>query len=465
MHLMHQAQAQLCPAYQIEYLKDVLQTIKSLGKDMLEMAYCVVMFCVNSIGALFAKSAFTMASMMSVATSYLKRLIDILGRIIMPILNAIVNILFGTSSLGQVMRECLRLLCEMYNIVIKDIVVPIWCGAVLPALYYILSSLSGIVGTFDRTAGEKITSVWFAISGNAGVDPRRCIGMLAGNIKCAADTTDDTNGSAAFLPQSLATRCWTDLPPGTPLAGGISAATYLSCTESDTCAMDPLHFDLYDPSSKLVSCASCRSVEDASTMRRFGCNTYLKRCTCGVMASRPAKCSSAYDCSAAVCAVSSQMDNIAESFASMPCDQCGGAGMQPTCVEGTCACVDIAQAGVVQTCDVGMRGRTVSLLEATGKCFASTNPDIPHTLSAELALDFSTLALVPCIKGLSSNACLGVIMPLSSGAGQFVRSLVIVFMPSVSRRRLLSVEDDPTDHCIVGAPRFAFDLVHLDAPC
>lgn len=440
-------QTHQCPANQIEYLKDILKSIKHIGKELLELGFCFIMFCVNSLGALFSVSSDAMAAMMQLATSYLKRFIDILGQIAMPILNAMVSIIFGTSSLGQIIREALRILCEIYNNTIRDLVVPIWCNILLPALYFVLRSLSGIVGPFDSNAAGKIDEVWNAISGGGGgvtaADIRRCISTLAPHIVCNTANEDDFNSNgSAFLPQALATRCWTSSS-----AGGISADNYLSCTSSDTCALDVLNFDLYDSKAALVSCASCPSFSVAA----FGCNTYLKRCTCGGGMAPPSQCSSAADCSISdrVCAVSSRLDNVANAFAKMPCSECGPS-LLPSCVEGTCACTQ--PDGLAQTCDIGMRGRRVSMLESSGFCLAT---NIPYfSISVDLVLDFSTLSLVSCLKdGLSrNNACLGVIYPTSQNA----RSLVVIFMVNpvpFSSRRLLgdtphhkTPDENNTDH-------------------
>jgi hypothetical protein len=423
------AQAKSCPANQIEFLKDVLKTVKVIGKDILEMGYCVAMFCANAVASAFGGGSGSAALAGSMASTYLARFMDIAGRIIMPVLDAVVTVIFGKSGLGQVIREALRLLCEIYNFIVKYWYKPVWCGFLRPTLYVVLDGLSRFIGVFDRGVADKISSVWTAISGGgSGTDVNSCMGSMAGQLVCPAFGANADANVSEFLPQAFATRCWLNS------GGGITSPTaYLTCTSSDTCATDSTHFDNYDASDPLSSCASC---PDAS----FGCNTYLKRCSCGAASSQPpAQCTSSSDCARGICAVSSRLDNVADAFTSIPCNECGGSGMHATCVEGTCACVDITHAGTVQTC--ADRGRPISLLSSAGaSCFASSNPD--YTFLTQSVLDFSTLAVVPCIRGLSSSGayCMGVFMPLSSGLGQFAQSLVVIFLPSVERkgRKLLS---------------------------
>ena len=340
------AQAQICPANQIEFLKDVLKTMKVIGKDILEMGYCAVMFAANAVAGAFGSAA-SAEAMSIMSKTYLARFVDIAGRIIMPVLNAIITVLFGKSGLGQVISEALRLLCELYNMFIRVWLVPVWCGVLRPTLYVVIQGLSSVIAVFDRGVADKISEIWTALSGaGGGTDLKSCLGTsVTPQLSCPAflDAGGGGVNASEFLPQPLATRCWANS------GGGGFATSYLTCTSSDTCAVDSTHFD-----EQLRSCASC---PDAS----FGCNTYLKRCTCGsTLASVPGKCTSSSDCAPSVCAVSSRLDNVADAFTHMPCNQCGGSGMHATCVEGTCACVDVTRAGTVQTCPV--RGRPLSLI-------------------------------------------------------------------------------------------------------
>ena len=81
------------------------------------------------------------------------------------------------------------------------------------------------------------------------------------------------DNSSLFLPQAMATVCWKGSMGGGILNGQDSL---LTCTASDTCALDALASD--GIADKLIYCGSCPS---SYTTGAFSCNTYLRRCTCG----------------------------------------------------------------------------------------------------------------------------------------------------------------------------------------
>ena len=497
--VLSQAQAQQCPAYQIEYLKGIMQSIKNIGHDLLYMGYCLVMFMANILGMAFSQDAFSMNSMLQMAQSYLVEFVTTAEEIIMPLLDAMINLLFGVSPVGKVLKDALYYLCEYYNYIIKNIYIPIWCVIIRPALYVIFNALEGIVVPFNRDAANKIDAVWVAIAGGDGgisiSDTTQCIGSLKININCGGDTmaeSGNANGQT-FKTAALATLCWTDSASisssmgGAGVLGGVSAASYLSCTASDTCALDPLNFDSssyadYTTSKQnLVPCISCPSIEAETGAQRFGCDTYLKRCTCGIASNTPAQCMSNSDCSTqqqqAICAVASNLDLVSQASTHVPCNECGSMGMQPACVmsgnEAICACVAIAQIGTLQACN--NRGQSVSLLQATGQCLATSNYDLQtNSLSSDLVLDFGTLTIVPCAFGMSSdNGCIGISLPLASGGGQYARSLVVILLFSSSstsarRRHLLNhyhhthTQNNTNDTSQVAATSSA--LLALSAP-
>ena len=163
--------------------------------------------------------------------------------LIIPILDAIVNVLFGTSSVGRVIKQALVLLCQTYNMAMQYFFVPCWCAIIRPAIYGLCQALEGLLGVFSSSAANQVSQIWNAISGgDGGLDVQSCLGSLALQIDCSAGNAGDGNSSAlTYLPAPIATRCWTDATPSAQMEGagpfgGQTDAAFLACTGSDTCA-------------------------------------------------------------------------------------------------------------------------------------------------------------------------------------------------------------------------------------
>ena len=456
-------QAAQCPGYQIEYLKDVLQSIKLVGKDILYMGYCLVMFVVNILGSAFSAgspAAFTAMSRMAI--KYIGGFIDTASKVIMPVLDAMVNILFGTSSVGSVIKESLYYLCMTYNALMKYFYIPGWCGVIRPGIYVILKFIKSLVSAFDTNTGKQINDIWVTIAGgDYGLsidDTRQCLGSIKLELECRAkDSLDRQDNASEFLIQPVATRCWVDSISGNSGAGsvlsGSSGNSYLSCTASDTCAKDPLNFDSYNARSDLSSCASCPYIPLEEMAQRFGCNTYLKRCTCGIRSKMSSECLTNSDCNQySTCSVASGIDFVRDAATTMPCSECGWLGSESVCVmdradtTGVCACVSVSQSESLHSCSQSILGQRVPLLEAKGQCLVTNDPNVNSVISPSLVLEFTTLAIAPCALGIANSACLTVKLPMSSG-GQYPRYLAVILGISSSsgfslggggrRRRLL----------------------------
>jgi hypothetical protein len=453
---LSRAQAKQCPGHHMESVKNLLLQIKLVTYDVLYMAYALLMFGINAIGSvLVAGDAFSASTMLEMAAHYLGRFIKVAEKAIMPILNACITVLFGTSTFGQVMQTVLSILCQAYNIVVNDVMLPIWCGVVRPALYGIFEALRAVTRVFSNKAADDIRDVWIAISGSdGGPDPATCLGSLVAKIDCDAGRYRADDNQSNYLAAAVATRCWVDNSGGSASFGGggpLGGATdtgFLACTGSDTCAQDPLHLDA-TTDKPLLACAACPNVE-------YACNTLLKRCTCGASARAPDACMTSSDCmrSGPECAIVSDLNDVLMATSHLPCNECGAFGMQPACVRlsataaGTCVCAAVAATGTFQQC--AARGRTVSLLQATGFCLGTVDLTL-NLLSPSLVLDFGALVIVSCVRGLSANGCVGVELPLASGGRYPVSLVVIILEPSAAglntnRRRLLVADEDAPWH-------------------
>ena len=473
---LSRAQVTQCPGYQMEYLKNLLAQFKQVGYDLLHMAYCAGMFFINAIGAVMnANDPFAADAMLTLAAHYVGEFIKDAEKIIMPILNAAVTVLFGTSSFGKIMSTALGLLCQIFNVFINDFVIPSWCAIIRPALYVIFKAFEVLVGVFSPSAGGKIHDVWVAISGgDGGIDPSTCLGSMVQTIQCDAGKFGIDDNASTYLPAPVATRCWADstsaamqMAGGGPFSGSIGDASYLTCTGSDTCAQEPLAYD-----SALIACSACPSAFDSSnafdaTATAYGCDPTLKRCTCGASVRVPDSCLTSSDCSQqaqAQCAVVTDLQFASsQASTSLACTECGSLGMQPSCVRttadslGTCACAAVLAASTLQKCSA--QGQRVPLLQATGFCLATADLSA-NLLSPSLVFPFSALSIAPCLIGLSDNGCVGVDLPLASG-GAFTTPLAVILAPAPpsssyalsSRRRLLSLSSSISN--ISESERFA----------
>ena len=425
-----------CPGWQIEYLKGVLKTFKIIGHDLLYLGFCTVMAGANLIGMVFAADDTGATTMANTAMYYVGEAVKAAAKLIMPILDLCVDVLFGTSGAGKVIKTIFETLCEIFNIVVFDILIPIWCAIVRPILQQTLKIIQLLIYAIDKNVGEQVKQLYDVFLGGSSSDIQACLGKLNVRIVCKVDNTDDGNASD-FPNQPMATRCWVDNSPSYYTAGGsvltgTSTNSFLSCTVSDTCALDPLRFDNYENKADLVPCVSCPAVHLGDEGQRFGCNSYLKRCTCGVRTQQPGACLQNSDCSNQprgnpICSVTSNIDFARDSVTSMPCTSCGGLGAEPVCVvdgaadTGVCTCMAIRQSNALHGCTEA--GKDVFLLNQAGQCLIMTSPNQATSLS----LSFSELALAPCMMGTDS-LCVAVSLPLTS-SGTSQQPLYAVLLP------------------------------------
>ena len=412
-------QRDLCPGYQIEYLKTVLKTLKLIGHDLLYMGFCAVMGGVNLVGAVFAVDPGASTSMSKMAVYYVKEAVATAIKVIMPILNTIVDVLFGSSSAGKVIKNIIEVICKMWNFIIEYIVKPYWCFYLRPYFGSIVRLLALVIGAFDpKTADNLMTFVSAVMGGGDPWDLGGCLGSINIQIPCSM-AEDEDNGT--FFPNApMATRCWIDSSHSYYTAGGSVLAgtttnSFLACSMSDTCAVEPLRFDDYDSKTDLVPCVSCPAVLIADEGQRFGCNSYLKRCACGVRTQKPADCMRNSDCRSVICSVTSNIDFARDSVTSIPCEQCGTLASEPVCImdgaasTGICACAVVLKDRVgLHTCE--KVGAPIIVINPTGICLTMTSNDQLGSNS----LSFSELSIAPCGMG-ASGVCILVSLPMTSG--------------------------------------------------
>lgn len=446
----------LCPASSLEIFKDMLASLKTAGHDLLYLAYNQVMMVANIIASVFTISAGKDASFyLRTAVKYMLELFALIIKILIPLLDIIVE-LFGTiSPIGNIMKEILIFLCEAYNWVMREIIIKRWCYIVRPVAIGILKAVQALAFISSHVV-DTIQDV-LNIIGDGSTET--CIAFYNAKAMAKCPTKNDYSlNFTVFQPQSMATLCWANEGGGGIYTG--VTQSLLSCTSSDTCALDPLLFD--DATQEgLVSCGSCPSI-GASSGFRFRCDTFLQRCVCGVMDDTKTECTKNYDCSVpqtSMCGVAGSLEEMRSSYVSVPCGSCASmGGMQPICVidgqgqYGVCGCANIITD--LMTCKSQQIGSPTMALFSPKTCAVILDPfkvaTISQTINIQsITLDFSEIALVKCTLG-SQNLCMDVSIPYSVSTGNIDMQLVVVtkllsivqpLVSSSGRRRLLSATD------------------------
>ena len=151
---------------QVEYLKNIFETLKLLGHELLYMGYCMVMFVVNVLGAVVSSDQFSTESMLKLAMGYMEEFVKTSQDIIVPLLDAAVSLLFGQSPLGKILKEIIAILCQIYNVAMENFYQPYWCTIIRPALYIVLTAIEGIFYAFFLApAANLIKDIQTAIMG------------------------------------------------------------------------------------------------------------------------------------------------------------------------------------------------------------------------------------------------------------------------------------------------------------
>ena len=453
----------ICPASSLEVFKDMLSSLKTAGHFLLQMVYSYTMMVANVIASVFTiisgkDGTFYLAK----AGEYmLDFFTSILSKLLMPLMDIVIHLLSTISPIGKVMAKLLNLLCMAYNWVMKEIIVQIWCEVVRGAVILILK-LARALAFSDSNAVEGIQKILDLIGDGSASS---CKAYYNANVlaTCPSDNTPTFNINQ-FQPQPMATLCWANAGGGGVYTG--ATESLLSCTSSDTCAKDPL---LFDDASKegLVYCGSCPSTTQSNSLvsLRFGCDTYLQRCVCGVLENTKSECTKNSDCSVprgAMCGVAKSMEEVRSSYVSVPCGSCGGMGMEPVCMIdgqgalGVCGCASVAS-NLLACASQQLGSRTGLTSHSMDMCAAVLDPFKVASIKASfavqaLSLDFGEIAIAFCALGGYQNLCMDVSIPLSATIGFVERPLVVLLQllsivtPSTqaqagSGRRLLSQTD------------------------
>ena len=343
--------AQRCPATIMESVKTIVGYVRKLGRDLLEMGYDYYMVIASALAmpaALLPPAHPEMlVTLTAMVMSYFEAFLTIFLKDVFPLLESLTNMVLCSSTIGRIIevlplppwvghghatdardaQVVLQALCEFYNKVISQVIQGVWCYVLMPAIVDILQFVQGLASLGGQGPASAVAAISRAIGG--GNTPAQCAAGFNMQTTCnfGCDKQENTS-STAFQPQAMATICWSGDTGGGLLSG---QSSLLTCTASDTCALEALGAD---NANSLVYCGSCPSLESAGVLGAFACDTVLQRCVCGAVPAPPQACVSTSDCmqTGAVCGISNTIGGVSTAFVTPQCSVCASLGQEPVCV-------------------------------------------------------------------------------------------------------------------------------------
>ena len=424
--------AATCPAGKMEMLKTILKVIRSLGDDLLLLGYDVTMLFASLLAMVFSPDASTTSSMTVMAFQYFGSIVTLIEATILPIIEDVLRMLLQTTAFGKVLLQILQGLCLTFNWLMSNVLAYIWCPVIRPAVFTVLTIVQDLASLFSSDVANEIYTISTALGG--AEDVQTCIARFSTQYPCNFLSGDPMENASQFLPQATATICWSSATGGGLLSGQDSL---LSCTASDTCAIQALSFDKSSYGSSgvepLVNCGSCPSLDTATFAGgAYACDTYLGRCVCGRPTATPQTCIRTSDCTqnaAAVCGVSDRIDQVSTAFVTPLCSSCRALGMEPVCVVsdatrgGDCACLQNV-VSLLLSCPSTAGGTNVHVVDNSqfGRlCVAALDASRSMSLKsmaypASVTLQYSDYAVADCILATGNNMCMNVMIPYADAA-------------------------------------------------
>ena len=446
-----------CPATPLNTLKTMCNSVRTIGNDVLQMGYDLGMMLLSILAMPFsANDPSTFATLSQLMMSYFEQFIKIFTTDLMPLLEQVVYMILQTSDVGRAIAKVLQALCIFFSNLMSEWLQIVWCIFLRPAIQGILSIIQEFAQLArDTNTAKNVASISQALGFNDDISTCQSkfkpMGCNFFDQSVAANTS-------LFLPQATPTICWSNEMGGSALAGYTSL---LTCTASDTCALQPL----YATSAQLVYCGSCPAIIDPSVNLQasgYQCDVYLRQCTCGVPTREPQPCTHTSDCvqQETQCSISDSMSTWTNSFITTPCSTCSSLNKQPVCVltaptaTGYCTCANVQQKLLTCSADsVGSMVHVATDKQSTALCMVALDSSIAasvHKVAAQAAvytMPFSQFVVSPCIAGLYLNLCLNVQMPYTVSQSSSVSSFVVLYSTGASNsRRLLSVSAPDPQH-------------------
>ena len=415
-----------CPSTELVPVKEALMMMREIKTLLIELYYYFAQIC-SQLGSLLVSAIMANEQMLKRAGDKLMLYVEIFIARVLYIMDELARVMFKVifgQGLPEEIVKILRILCDFYNWVQRDIVGTSPDSGVLCVLFNLLGRAYGILAdAFEAIMNLDIlgtrpfkilffipaTSMRFASNFFLGALPCNTEGLMM----CDFTDIPEDNIPDGALP--VATRCFstytTFYGDGQPL----------SCTQADTC-----HTSLVDRS--VIMCGSC---EHKGSTKRFGCSPITKICTCAVPVMVETPCNANSDCyeQDQTCRLlDSQFNPGFGGF--QRCAVCQNSRMcflQPGRTSGYCACG--LQEIHFDSCQLSQLG-TSPALRIDSMCLHTRDPNFKTTLSGQ---SYDNMLTVPCNHvNSASSFCTRV-----SGAS----AEAYMVSSSITGRRLLALEE------------------------
>ena len=396
-----------CAAVKLNVLVDVIQTVRLIMKQLVELNYYV------------AKLGLHLFSMIGQSDSRRQETLRQMGALLTLIKNKFISVFnaFGdifyrvvmSGPLGKWLEGAIKFMCTLIHALINDIVYVVLCWTRAACLGFLQYVALPFVNILNRITFGKLSYLTADIASAQTV--------IKSNIPCAKSTlfscdihyVEDEAGSS-LLP--VATRCMAGVEPGIGSLG---------CSAADTCLADDL---------SLINCGMCVG---ASSMIKYGCNTLTKLCSCNVFPAGVSPCASHEECTLEDDSIDCQYVDtyLQPSYGNVPCRQCA----HPICLvsdgsgAGQCSC--LLRPVSNQVClGVGQRvspnAAELCLVASTASSNAALGTTSAYTTS------YRTLASAPCLLlNQAQSYCMQVYTSAS------VSMPLVVGLSLLQRRRFL----------------------------
>jgi hypothetical protein len=241
-------------------------------------------------------------------------------------------------------------------------------------------------------------------------------------MRCLALDISSYDNSSTPPHQISATSCWADANPS------LGQNSLFSCTSSSSCCKTSACQDY-------IPCGTCPAPALELT-NRFGCDSMIQKCVCGLAQSTVDSCSSNRQCDATKgCKLVSSLNK--QNFGTIPCEQCPSGSMvmcllPTTGFPGECACMLDSS---IQYDICGDTSGTVTLPDASRLCAYIPGASLSRR---SWVFDLEDLIMAPCVQidlGVCSTVHVSSTTALRLVVGTSLRG-------SQGSRRLLSFEED-----------------------